>query len=278
MCMQKYFEFKAGEVACEYREGSALNLPPLVLVHGRASQMGQWRSTLDAFDALNFHPSILLLDVPGHGASKLNAPFSFPEIATVLAQVINRVCGAGVMLIGHSLGASLAQVITLQNPELIARLVLASALPLNRSYYSKLEGFVLRRSASLLDVHTERSLSDMSSLMAKDLAATKQGRVALKDIFEFSGGSDVLLRQVAIADANWMRFVEQSGVVSHLPDKSLIISGVHDKQVSLRRTKRWVAAEGLSWIKLSACGHFSMLDNPLAFAEIIKKSAEGNLS
>ncbi|NNF63792.1 MAG: alpha/beta fold hydrolase [Acidimicrobiia bacterium] len=95
-------EVDAGTVTFRVIEGS--EGPPLVLLHGwgRSGDSAWWpvlRST---------GRTVVCLDLPGHGASSLDAPFTFDSAALAVAAVIEHLELDRPTVVGHSMGAAVA--------------------------------------------------------------------------------------------------------------------------------------------------------------------------
>ena len=106
---------------------------PLVLVHGLGDEADTWRRVLPA---LARHRRVLAPDLPGFGRSggpsrAYTSAFFARAIAGFLAALgIDRAT-----LVGHSMGAAVAQRLAIARPELVERLVLiGGGLPMQRRY------------------------------------------------------------------------------------------------------------------------------------------------
>ncbi len=78
----------------------------ICLVHGWGFDMGIWEKTVEAFSG---EYSVLLVDLPGYGASPFNAGWtSMDEVSVVLKQLIVGQGFNDVILLGWSMGASVS--------------------------------------------------------------------------------------------------------------------------------------------------------------------------
>ncbi len=106
--------------------GSPQN-PGLVCLHGF---MGDGRDFLPLAQLLSPHFFILLPDLPGHGQSKSFHPdknWSIPFSAAAVADLIRPY--APLNLLGYSLGGRVALTLAQDEPGLLRRLIIESALP-----------------------------------------------------------------------------------------------------------------------------------------------------
>lgn len=119
---------------------------PVLLVHGWAGSAKLWTATLEeAPDGYSYRA----LDLPGFGsAASLDGPYSYDSLLEFLIDAMGDAPGPAV-LVGHSLGAMLAQDAALLRPERIAALVLANSQP--RFEAVSLPAASLRRVASIVD-------------------------------------------------------------------------------------------------------------------------------
>ncbi|MEO3793393.1 alpha/beta hydrolase [Nonomuraea sp. B10E15] len=105
-----------------YAEGPD-NGPPLVLIHGQASQ---WEDYMLALPELAGDHHIFAVDVPGHGGSDRLDPkeYSNARVGALLAGFMEEAVGEPAIVSGHSSGGLLALWITAQRRELVSGLVL----------------------------------------------------------------------------------------------------------------------------------------------------------
>ncbi len=99
--------------------------PPLVLLHGLGGSLMTWQGVADAMSQRN---RIILVDLPGHGASSAPDPddcdYSATALARAIADAVAAVCDEPAVVAGHSLGGAVAALVATASPQLVARLVL----------------------------------------------------------------------------------------------------------------------------------------------------------
>lgn len=103
----------------------------IVFVHGFGCDQHMWRLIAPAFEA---HYRVVLLDLVGAGQSDLAAydPAHYAALGAHAADVLAvlRTLGLhGVVLVGHSVGATIAALAAAQEPVRVARLVLVAPTP-----------------------------------------------------------------------------------------------------------------------------------------------------
>ncbi len=103
---------------------------PLLLLHGVGESAGYWREVLPR---LADRYTVYAPDLPGYGASDPLGPGVEPtpaRLAAVMAAFLDTVTGPDTgpaVVVGHSLGGSIALELALHHPELVGRLVLEDA-------------------------------------------------------------------------------------------------------------------------------------------------------
>jgi non-heme chloroperoxidase len=98
----------------------------VVLLHGFTDS---WRSFELLFDALAARFQLFAFDQRGHGGSEAADSYAIPDFAADAIAFIESLGGESVHLVGHSLGAIVAQRIAQTRPDLLASLILISAAP-----------------------------------------------------------------------------------------------------------------------------------------------------
>lgn len=100
--------------------------PPLVLLHGWTLGTDlNWFS--GGFDAAAGHGRVIGVDLRGHGRGlRSDAPFSLEATADDVADLVGRLGRGPAILVGYSMGGSVALLCAHRHPEAVAGLVLAA--------------------------------------------------------------------------------------------------------------------------------------------------------
>jgi len=98
--------------------------PPLVLLHGYGVSGYLWQRALPY---LRQQRQVFVVDLPGHGRSKLTNPWRLREVAPLLATWLQQMELPPIALVGHSMGGAIALHLTAHAPALVERLVLVDA-------------------------------------------------------------------------------------------------------------------------------------------------------
>jgi pimeloyl-ACP methyl ester carboxylesterase len=113
--------FDAGRVTIHYVEGSAVGVP-LVLLHGAT---GRWQSFLPVLPLFACRYHIYALDLRGHGRSDhANSVYEIEEYGDDVIRFLRARVGGPAVLVGHSMGAEVAQWIAAAVPERIRGVVM----------------------------------------------------------------------------------------------------------------------------------------------------------
>ena len=101
---------------------------PLILLHGFTGSHETWRHLVGHFSAGRLATT---LDLPGHGqsAARTSHYWSFSDIVSDLAWLIEALPGAAANVLGYSMGGRLALALAATHPDCVHRLVLESASP-----------------------------------------------------------------------------------------------------------------------------------------------------
>jgi pimeloyl-ACP methyl ester carboxylesterase len=93
-----------------FLEGRPDDRPPLVLLHGLTFDHRMWLPTIDALRVRDPARQVLVLDLPGHGASPPQAACEPEDVAAAVASAVEDATLDRPVLVGHSMGAIVASV------------------------------------------------------------------------------------------------------------------------------------------------------------------------
>ena len=141
--------FDGREVQLNYAE-SALNGPPLLLLHGMSFR---WQSFSSLIPKLSEHRHVYALDFRGHGKSSHEfARYRFQDLVNDTVEFITEYIGKPTTIFGHSLGAAVGFAAAARLRERVSSLILAdnflfhdsmleiTGLPLLRSMFRGVQG------------------------------------------------------------------------------------------------------------------------------------------
>ena len=233
----------------------------MLLLHGIGGGQGIWRDTLPALGQAGWHARAI--DFPGYGASP-----GQPTLAAMVGAVADHVAdlrrGAGVVLIGHSMGGMVAQELLATMPEATAQ-ISGLVLACTSAAFGPDDGdwqarFIAERLAPL-----DAGLG-MAAMAAQVLAGmvSPQARAGARD--------DAAAVMAGVAEASYR--VALASIVSfdrraelaRIAVPTLMLAGEHDRTAPaalMQRMSQRVA--GAEYHCLSGAGHVAHVEQPAAF-------------
>jgi len=182
--------------------------PPVVLIHGYASDLNSWAFNIPALAAQR---AVLALDLPGHGASDKDVGGgSLAELIQAVAALLDAEGIARAHLVGHSLGAAVALVLAAERPGFAASLTLIApaCLPGGRLNEEFLTGVAEAQRAKDLKPLLEMLTADpgvVTREMVEDVAKSKRLDGAEEALTAISrsllSGSDCELARARLSQA-----------------------------------------------------------------------------
>jgi pimeloyl-ACP methyl ester carboxylesterase len=104
------------------------DLPPIVLVHCYSCSLHWWDRMAPLLTDAGYR--VIRIDLLGHGGSaKPSSGYSIASQAGLLAAVMNEVEAEGAVVVGHSMGASVATSLAASSSELVDRVVIIDEPP-----------------------------------------------------------------------------------------------------------------------------------------------------
>ena len=116
----------AGGVTIACRVSGDRGAPAAVLLHGLGEGASSWDLVEPRF-SVRFR--VVAVDLRGHGASDRPAEYSFPLMRDDVIGVLDALGLVDVVLVGHSMGGTVAYLVASARPDLVARLVVEDAPP-----------------------------------------------------------------------------------------------------------------------------------------------------
>src|SRR4051794_35128367 len=116
-----------GGVPFAYRELGPAGGVPVVFLHHLMAVMDSWDPRV--IDGIAAHHRVIAFDNRGVGASGGSVPYTVEEMGTDAVAFIRAMGLEQVDLLGFSLGGGVAQMVVLQAPELVRRVILAGTGP-----------------------------------------------------------------------------------------------------------------------------------------------------
>jgi esterase len=132
--------------------------PRVVFLHGLFGQGKNWNTI---GKALGESARVTLVDLPNHGQSGWTDHFSYPGMASQIAELLE-VQGEGerYAVVGHSMGGKVAMTLALHHPELVERLCVVDVSPVTTTEITDFDTFVRGMRAIDLETLTNRREAD----------------------------------------------------------------------------------------------------------------------
>lgn len=203
--------------------------------------------------------NLLVWDAPGHAASRpFQLDFTLEDKAAWLHAILQREKMDSPCLVGQSMGGYVSQAYMQMYPGEVGGFVSIDSAPLQRSYYTAAELWLLKHVETIYRAYPWRLLVTSG---AWGCAESRYGRQLMRDIMEVydSGYYSSLVghgyRMLAAA-------VERNLPYS-LADRTMLLCGEKDKAGSTRYyNRRWGRRTGLPIHWIEGAGHNSNTDNP----------------
>jgi esterase len=257
--------------------------PPVVFIHGLASNRSRWNEFI-ANTSLNLSHDLISLDLRGHGESMTRQAFSLEIWAQDIRALLLEHNAHKAILVGHSLGAQTALFFGTQCPQMLAGLILIdpvfreAVVPAKRSYSRNAPFYQTAanciRLLNRIGIH--RSHLPHLDLQAMDLKAREalasNNPQALKAFVKEYSSTRIDLKH--IPHANYLQDLVE--MFRLLPDLSVIqcpvlalrstVAGYQDDLMVKQRLNQMSNLE----VQAIACHHWPITERPLEVRQAIE--------
>ncbi len=233
------------------QRGYRADLPTLVMVHGAGGSSRFWNGQVHP---LAKEVNSFALDLPGHGNSPGPGRDSIASYAEWLRDVLGRLPGDRLFLMGHSMGGAIVQEAALRFPDMFSGIILAATGPRLTVAPQFLEGLTNRFDETVETIIKYAYAADA------DPALIRQGAQLMKE-----PGAIVVHDDFLACD----RF-DRRNDLSHLRVPCLIICGEEDKlspPVLSQRLRD--ALPDATLVMVPSAGHMVMIENLKIFNQAV---------
>jgi pimeloyl-ACP methyl ester carboxylesterase len=250
--------------------GESMAKPPVVLLHGLADCHLTWK---DVGPSLMRDRRVLIPDLPGHGLSgHPDASYELSWYARLMARWLEVLRVDTVDVVGHSFGGGVAQVMLLECPERIRRLVLVSSGGLGReiSFALRLASIprvVERFGQPFMGPGTRLALKATGHMLSTEEIST------LSALNARSGSARAFARTVhGIIDWRGQRqtFFQRASEIARLPSIAVFWGG-RDPIIPASHAQALAEClEGVGVKLFEGCGHYPHHEQPAAFVSALR--------
>ncbi len=239
---------------------------PLIIMHGVFGMGDNWATLGRKWSE---HFQVHLLDMRNHGRSPHSDEFSYPKMSDDLVEYLDNKNIEKANLIGHSMGGKAAMLFACQNPEKIAKLVVADIAPKKYKPHHQ----AITDALQALDLENIKSRSE----------AEKQFKIQEESVQQF------LLKSLYWKEKNQLAFRfnvdviarEVSKVNEPLPDQAVF----YGKTLFVRGgNSQYILDEDFGLIHdhfpkakmetIQGAGHWLHAEKPRAFFEVVHRFFE----
>jgi pimeloyl-ACP methyl ester carboxylesterase len=243
---------------------------PVVLLHGLYDSHRTWKRV---DEALARDRRVLMPDLPGHGLSgRPDASYTLAWYAHVVARWIETLGLERVDVVGHSFGGGVAQMLLLECPERIRRLVLVASGGLGREIRPVLRlasvpivvetfgqpfmGFGTRLALRTGNGFSRQDIQELAFLNAKPGSARAFART-VRDIIDWRGQ-----RRAFFERAHELR--ELPPIAAFWGDRDKVIPIAHGRTFAK-------SLDGVVFVTFEGCGHYLHREQPDVFARALRE-------
>lgn len=250
--------------------GSDSTTPPVVLLHGLNNSHLSWSGVASL---LAKDRRVLALDLPGHGASERpDVSYELAWHARVIARWIETAGLENVDVVGHSFGGGVAQMLLLECPERIRRLVLVASGGLGKTVALWLRLASLPHVVEYLG-QPFMALGTRLALRGVRRGVTREDVEALIEFNRQAGSARAFARSVRdVIDWRGQRrnFLDRASEVQCLPPV-LILWGDRDALIPMEHGRTFAALlEGAVFEAFENAGHYLHNEQPDHFVRTVR--------
>ena len=236
----------------------------IFFTHGATMDHGMFREQAEYFSNQS---QVISWDVPAHGLSRPFPDFSLQGAAEAIFKILDQEGIQKAHLVGQSMGGYISQIASRDNPQRVASLVALDSSPMQPSYYSTLDTWLLSITPALLRLYPYRYLI---KTIAKGIVLKEAARKYVLETLEGYTKNEI----AEILDVVYQG-LEQYGEEGPLSVPVLIVCGEEDKTGKVKSySRRWAANENRELVWIPNAGHNANQDQPGEFNRILEDYLE----
>jgi pimeloyl-ACP methyl ester carboxylesterase len=250
--------------------GEPSDLAPVVLLHGLNNSALSWSRVAPL---LAVDRRVLMPDLPGHGQSdRPNTGYTLDWYAHITARWLEAVGVERADVVGHSFGGGIAQMLLLECPETVRRLVLVAAGGLGKAVgwwlrLASLPGVVEHLGQPFMALGTRLALREAGSgVTAEDVLALSRYNARAGSARAFARS----VRDVISWRGQLRHFGQRAGEIETLPP-ILVLWGDRDRLIPIEQGRAFVESlAGSSFHAFLGCGHYLHNERPEEFVRVVR--------
>src|SRR6195256_5295358 len=237
---------------------------PLVFVHGFTTTSEFWREQAEEFSKAY---RVIRINLPGHGTSPAPTArgYHLEDFVEDVAWVFRELSIEKAVLIGLSMGGIVAQKFALKHRQLVKALVLVDTTSHGIGPDATANAFLAVADKRGL----EKAVQDLSDISFSSSASPALLEWARQEVIQ----TPEFVARTAVRSLN---DADTRGSLSQIKVPTLVIAGEEDRITPPQESE--ILAKGISDSILSlipGAGHFSMLENPVAFNRVLRRFLDG---
>jgi 3-oxoadipate enol-lactonase len=250
-----------GDLAVNVVRAGPRGLPPVLFMHAVGLDLTWWDQQFAAFGDTH---DLIAFDMPGHGLSDpFEGPPSFARLASVAAEVLDRLQAGPAHVVGVSVGGMIAQTLSLERPDLVRSLTLVATLC---SFPQEVRAALRERAR----VAREEGMAVIAPLTL-DRWFPPDFRAQRPDVLDRAAKS--LLRHDQRVHAAMWDMIAGLELEARLPAigcRTLVVAGEEDVNAPVAAGRRIAAAiPGAAFHALAGAGHFPPVERPAEFNALL---------
>lgn len=232
----------------------------ILFTHGATADHGLMQPQMDHFAASY---RVINWDVPAHGLSRPYQGFTLQAAAQEIVHILDAEGIDRAHLVGQSMGGYISQVVALEHPGRVQTLAAVDSSPIQPSYYSAMDNWLLSITPPLLKMYPYRMLINT---IAKQVSCTAEGQAyMLQTLMQYTKGE---IAEIMGRVYTGLQVYKQDFV---LPHPLLIVYGQADHSGKvIAYCRRWAARENRPLQVVPQAAHNANMDNPEAFNRILE--------
>jgi pimeloyl-ACP methyl ester carboxylesterase len=227
---------------------------PVIFVHGWQADRSVWREVIAALA-----PQVRCVDVDLRGSGELgdvHGPYTLERFAADLRELIESLGAGPAIVVGHSMGATVALRLAVDAPELVRGLVLIAPVPASGADFSHEGAAYLRATVG-------------SPQAARKWLARTFHREPPEEVLErLSEAAARTAREAAVESfESWTR-ADFAETTKGIQTPVIVIAPEHDTP-EVHEGKVAALLPNARFVVLADCGHYAILEKPREVAELI---------